>query len=111
VFVFQRSETPNEEEESPLRQLFGNLNHQSFQEQAEEEENGPVPIMMAVNKINRMRNMNQMKRQVPVFAMAHQDEEEQPMMVIKREPEQVRPQIIFERENPVQEAPSNSADN
>jgi len=62
VFVFSRGEAPSDEEESPIRQLFGSQNHQSFQEQAEEEQNDiPVPIMMAVKKMNRMRN-NQMKR-------------------------------------------------
>ena len=57
VFVIQRNEAPSEEEESPLRQLFGGQNHQSFQEQAEEEQNDiPAPIMMAVKRINRMKN-------------------------------------------------------
>ena len=108
VFVIQRNEAPSQEEESPLRQLFGGQNHQSFQEQAEEEQNDvPAPIMMAVKRINRMRN-NQMKRHVPVFA-APQDEEEHPMIVIRSQPEQVRPQIVFERENEAQEAPRNNA--
>jgi len=96
VFVIQRNEAPSEEEESPLRQLFGGQNHQSFQEQAEEEQNDiPAPIMMAMKRINRMKN-KQMKRQIPVFG-APQDEEERPMIVIRSQPEQVRPQIVFER--------------